>query len=78
MKPRRSAAPIVVQTESFAPQLLPLCRVLIAEVVDRVALLWAQPSADRNQQESKPVQAPAPGIRIAANTAATGAATCTI
>jgi hypothetical protein len=62
----QAAALIVVQTESFAPQVLPQYPVFFTEVVDRVALLLTQPSGDRNQQQSKRVEGAAHWASIAA------------
>jgi hypothetical protein len=75
---RPAAALIVVQAESFAPQLLPQYPILLAKVIDRVSLLLTQPSRDRNQQESEGIEGPAHGAIIAAKTAVTGPATCRI
>ncbi|MDH4188001.1 MAG: hypothetical protein OEV08_13490, partial [Nitrospira sp.] len=72
----QAAALIVVQTESFASQLLPEHSVLFAEVIDGVTLLLAQPAGDGNQQQSKRIEGPAHWHRIAAKTAVTGAANC--
>jgi hypothetical protein len=69
---------VVVQTESLSTELLPQHSILFAEVIDRVVLLLAQPTGDRNQQESKWVEGPAHWHRIAAKTAATGSANCMI
>ena len=74
----QAAALVVVQTESLVPELLPEHPVLFAEVIDRIALLLTQPSGDRNQQQSKRVEGPAHGARIAVKTVGTGSATCTI
>jgi hypothetical protein len=46
--------------------------------IDRIQLLLAQPSDDRNQQQSNRVDTPGRGTRIAAKTATNGSATCTI
>ena len=74
----KRAALIVVQTESFASQLLPQDPVFLAKVIDRVALLLAQPTGDRNQQESERVEGPAHWHRITAKTVVKGSASCTI
>jgi hypothetical protein len=58
--------------------LFPENSVLFAEVIDRVTLLLALPTGDRNQQESKRVKRPAHWHRIAAKAAVTGSASYTI
>jgi hypothetical protein len=74
----QAAALVVVQTESLVAELLPQHSILLAEVIDRVALLLAQPTGDGNEQQSKRVEGPAHWASIAANTAVTGSASCTI
>ena len=68
---------IVVQTEAFGSQLLAQYPVFFAEIVDRVALLLAQPTGYGNHEQSKRVEAPAHWHRIATKTAATDSATRT-
>ena len=47
---RQAPALIVVQAEAFGSQLLAQHLVFLAEIIDGVALLLAQPSRNRNQQ----------------------------
>jgi hypothetical protein len=61
----KSYRPIVVQTESFASQLLPQYPVFFAEVIDRVALLLAQTTGNGNQEQSKRVKGPAHWASVA-------------
>jgi hypothetical protein len=71
------AALIVVQTESFAFQLLPEHSVLFVEVTDGVPLLLAQAASDGNPQQSKRVEGPANWVSIAPKAVSTASATCT-
>jgi hypothetical protein len=68
----QAAALIVVQTESSSSELLAEHPVLLPKVIDRVALLLAQPSGDRNQQQSKRVKGSAHWVSLAAKAPATG------
>ena len=74
----QASALIVVQAESFSSELLAEHPVLLPQVIDRVALLLAQPSGDRNQQQSKRVEGPTQRARMTAKPVVTGSATCTI
>jgi hypothetical protein len=69
---------VIVQAESLVSELLPKDAILFAEIIKRVTLLLAQPTGDRNQQESKRVKRLAHSDKIAANTAVTGSRSCTI
>jgi hypothetical protein len=75
---RQATALIVVQPEALSAELLPQHPILFAEVINDVALLLAQPTGDRNQQQSERVEGPAHWASIAAKTIATGSANCTI
>jgi len=75
---RQAPELIVVQPESFASQLLPQHSILLAEVIDRVALLLAQPTGNGNQKEAERVEGPAHWHGIAAKIIVTGSANCTI
>ena len=59
----QASALIVVQTGSFSSELLAEHPVLLPQVIDRVALLLAQPSGDRNQQQSKRAETDRPAIK---------------
>jgi hypothetical protein len=73
---RQAPTLVVVQTETLVAELLSQHSILLAEVVDGVALLLTQPASDRNQQQSKRVEGPAHSDRVAANITVTGSATC--
>ena len=75
---RKAPALVAVQTETFVAELLSQHSVLFTEIIDGLPLLLAQPTGDRNQQESERVQGPAHWHRITAKVPATGTATCTI
>ncbi len=75
---RPAAARTVVPTETLASPLPPEPPVFFPEIIAGLPLRLAPPAGPAKQPESERIEGPAPGRRIPANTAVTGAASRTV